>query len=161
MLHYKNRVQQLLLLHPIQILVVFLFCSIVISFAFSVVYDYFGIDAKKDVQDVFQNKLLSKFYLSVILAPIVETFILTIIPFYVLKKLSVTNSYFIVFLLSFIFAIAHTYSIYYIVFAFISGLFFNLFFMIIENKTNLKTAFIYTAIFHSLYNLFAFIMNTI
>lgn len=99
------------------------------------------------------------FLLSVIVAPVFETWFAQSLPYSLLNKRSYfkERSYLILLISSLIFALNHFYSLFYIIYAFLMGLVLMYGYMI-RIKTDKKTYYL-IAICHSLVNLGVFIKN--
>jgi hypothetical protein len=89
---------------------------------------------------------------SSIFAPIVETCLFQLLPFYLLKKAGINNQYLLLFLPAMLFGYFHTYHPLYQVAAFTCGLVFN--YTYIWYRINYKYAFVLVALLHSAYNLY-------
>lgn len=89
---------------------------------------------------------------SSIFAPIVETCLFQMLPFYLFKKIGINNQYLLLILPALIFGYFHTYNPLYQVGAFSSGLVFN--YTYIWYSINYKYAFVLVALLHSAYNLY-------
>ena len=151
MLKLKNNTTNL------KILFQFLLSSILYAIVFNFFASRFNIQSNFWDNGFNELNIFLKFFLAVVIAPIFETILLNLLPIVVLEKLT-KNKYIIVFLASLLFAVLHWYSIYYVIFTFFGGILLNSFFLIIQCKSNTNQAVIFTILYHSLYNLFGFIL---
>ncbi len=106
-----------------------------------------------------EKRIIIYVFSSVILAPVVETFLGQSLPYYLLNKIKYFNerSYLILFTSALFFGLLHFYSLFYIFYAFVLGLIFMYGYMI-RIKTDRKTFYL-IAVSHSLLNLGIFIKN--
>ena len=141
----------------VKILFIFLILSILLAIGFNYFLIKFNIQSNFWDNGFNEFNIFLKFFLVVVISPVLETIITNLIPIVILEKL-IKNKYIIVFLASLLFAVLHWYSIYYVIFAFFGGILLNSFFIIIQNKSNTNKAVIFTILYHSLYNLFGFIL---
>ena len=95
------------------------------------------------------------FFLAIIFAPVVESYILQVIPNRVLIKLNVYNKVLLIILPSILFGILHSYHWYYMIMMFFFGIIINFYY--IECKELTKYAFWFVALLHALYNLYGFL----
>lgn len=68
------------------------------------------------------------------------------------------NKFLIIFIVSLIFSILHTYSLSYMFMTFVGGVLLNTYFIISDVKFGWKKASLYTALLHSTYNLIGFLI---
>ena len=93
-----------------------------------------------------------------IIAPIIETLTLNLLPIKIFKKIIKSNLITII-LTSSIFAFMHYYSFLSILKSFVSGIIYNGFFLVVETKYQvLIKAILLTILLHSFYNLFGFLI---
>lgn len=156
-MHFRKIINQI---NVIKILLIFISISLLFAFIFDIIINKIRVNPKLNYDDPLKSNLILKFILNVFFVPLLETLILTLIP-YVIISFKVKNILFKLFALSVFFSLAHFYSLSYMIFGFVSGLLINGFFIIIEKKQNLNSAFIFTVIYHSLYNLIVFFVNNI
>lgn len=141
-----------------QLLFIFLLISMIFSGFCNWIFEVYNIDPKINYKDPLKNKLFLKFIVNVLFAPFIETIIFSLLPFLIFK-LKIKSLLLIILALSFIFACVHTYSIYYMVFGFFSGILLNTFFIITYIKHGINKAILFTFLYHSSYNFIAFIIN--
>jgi membrane protease YdiL (CAAX protease family) len=116
----------------------------------------------KDVA-IAQNPLekkteFEKILIILIIAPIIETLTLNLLPIKIFKKIIKSNLITII-LTSSIFAFMHYYSFLSILKSFVSGIIYNGFFLVVETKYQvLIKAILLTILLHSFYNLFGFLI---
>jgi hypothetical protein len=131
-----------------------------ITVAFNLSYNYIkGIDI---IWLDFPGKdqgIIAILIQSVILAPILETFLCQSLPYRMLNKVKYLNerSYLILLISALFFGLTHFYSLFYIIYATLAGLVFMYGYMI-RMKTDNKTYYL-IAISHALVNLIVFIRN--
>ncbi|TAH00104.1 MAG: CPBP family intramembrane metalloprotease [Sphingobacteriales bacterium] len=115
---------------------------------FLYISDYFSINLEGDSDfDSFSKKSL--FFLAVVFAPLTETFLCQILPYYILKNLKLF--YLRIILPSILFGVLHDYSWLYMLATFFVGVVLNyLYFYCVAHRRN---AYLYVAALHSLYNL--------
>ena len=99
------------------------------------------------------------FFSSVILIPLIETFLNQFLPYYLLIKVKYLRekSYLILLISAVFFGVLHFYSVFYIIFGFLLGLVFMYGYMV-RIKTDNKTFYL-IAITHALFNLGVFIIK--
>lgn len=109
------------------------------------------------VQDVSIDNLprFAQFFIAIIIAPLIETLILQVIPNKTLRLLKISNLVILILIPSILFAAAHTYHNLYVAMAFFSGIVLNYFY--IESQKISKHPFLLTALLHALYNLYGFL----
>lgn len=105
--------------------------------------------------DLSKFSVISKFALTIILAPLIETFLFQYLPNIILVKLKITNRAWLIVLPAILFGCMHFYFWLYAVAAFFGGLILN--FLYIYCKERSKYYFLIVVLFHSLYNLYGYI----
>jgi hypothetical protein len=103
----------------------------------------------------FDSKL-EEFFVGVVLAPFIETFLFQHIVIITLQKLKI-NLNLIVLICGAIFGLMHMYSVGYVLGAFITGVLYSLLYLIMQKKQ--CNPIVIVAICHSAFNLIAFIVN--
>lgn len=141
-----------------QLLFIFLFLSVIFSSFCSWIFEMYKINPKLNYTDPLKDNLFLKFIVNVFVAPFIETLLFSLLPFSIFN-LKIKNLLLMILALSLVFACIHTYSIYYMIFALISGFLLNTFFIIIYVQHGINKAFIFTFAYHSLYNFIAFNIN--
>ncbi len=110
------------------------------------------------INTIASKSITEQVMVGLVLAPIIETFLLQRLPNNILIKLKVRNTKILIIIPSLIFGLCHiSYSWYYGVAAFFGGLILNYFY--IHSKEISKYFFILTILLHLLYNLMAFIVT--
>ena len=121
--------------------------------------DYFNLlDEKFGSQ--FENKA-QEFFLALIFAPIFETLLFQIFPFYFIKTIAKNSKYFLIIYLSvsgFLFASVHYYSFVRFIQMLMPGVLMAYVFYFFHIK-KYEYKIIYTILVHSLHNLFIYILN--
>jgi hypothetical protein len=141
---------------------IIIFTSILLIVAFCLNFAVGFIKEKDIIWFDFPRKeqgIFSLFFLSVILAPILETLLNQVLPYYLMNKIKYLKerSFLILLISALFFGLTHFYSLLYIIYAFILGFVFMYGYMI-RIKTDDKTYYLIT-ICHSLLNLGIFIKN--
>jgi uncharacterized protein len=95
--------------------------------------------------------------LSVIVAPIIETLLFQFGLNEILVKLKIKNYFLLLIVPSGLFALSHHYNWLYIIYTFFGGLLLNWFYL--YAKVNGKYAFWWVVLLHSLFNLYAHLIN--
>ncbi len=134
--------------------------SFFIAFILSIVFSYL-----RDWDIIILNfpdrekNLITLFFTTVIITPIMETFLNQYLPYYLLKKVKYfqERSYLILLASALFFGLLHLYSLFYIIFGFLLGLVFMYGYMV-RIKTDNKTFYL-IAITHALFNLGVFIIK--
>ena len=125
--------------------------DLLISIVFSIFYS-----SSNSIGYKFSNKF-EEFFLVVLIAPVIETYLFQhIIIKFLEKKLS--KNIYILMICSLVFGLMHTYNIVYFFKACISGFLYSLLYLIIKQSKN-KNPIMYVIICHSLYNLTGFLIN--
>jgi uncharacterized protein len=125
----------------------------------------FGIMREKDLVWLDfpgeEKRLTELFIQTILLAPIIETFLNQYVPYIILNKIRFTRErrYLIILFSGLLFGLIHCYSLFYIFYAFLLGLIFMYGYMI-RIKTDNKTFFL-IAICHSLLNIGIFLFKII
>ena len=102
-----------------------------------------------------QTPKMELLFISVVAAPIAETYLLQYLPNLILTKLRVKNTFLLIVLPSILFAFGHTYFWLYVFMTFFSGLILNYLFLYLKGKT--PYYILITMLFHAMYNLFGFL----
>ncbi|WP_407485287.1 CPBP family intramembrane glutamic endopeptidase [Elizabethkingia miricola] len=143
-------------------IIIFSIITIALSYALGNIFEYFGI-LEKDLNGPKFNNLTQELFLAILFAPLLETFVFQAVVYYLLKLFdSFFKKYFgLVYLIisSILFALSHTYSIYYEIGTFFIGLVFAYSFMYFKKESNYPILCV--AIIHSLYNSFVTLMDYI
>ena len=105
------------------------------------------------------DKLSEKeaFFLTVIIAPIIETLILQVLIYKILRHVGIKNGYICIGIMSVIFSQMHWYYWLYVVMTFVSGLIINSFYIKLIKLKNTTWAFLFTMSLHLSYNLYGFL----
>ena len=120
---------------------------------------FFGLHLNNTVIDNISNKYFT-FLLSILIAPVIETFILfklVLMGFDYLEQLKLIGShklYLFMLTSSLLFSINHCFNISYLINGFVSGILYS--FIYYKSYISKNYPFIGTALIHSLYNLFVF-----
>ena len=110
--------------------------------------------ASSDISIFNENDtLISKVVLLFIIAPVIETFVFQKLPFLFLRKY--LNNSVIIIISALLFSLAHIYSIRYVIFTFILGVFFAYFYYLRLNKK----PYITIVIVHALYYIALFLTH--
>ncbi|WP_376779154.1 CPBP family glutamic-type intramembrane protease [Chryseobacterium flavum] len=113
-------------------------------------YLHFDVNYNK-YQNISKNELN---FISVFIAPFVETFIFQDLPYLILTKwIKIRNTVFCIIIMSIIFSSVHYYNWLYIIMTFFGGIILNNLY-IYYSKHSCKYSFILTVLFHSLFNLY-------
>ncbi|CAM2888494.1 hypothetical protein DRF59_07770 [Chryseobacterium flavum] len=113
-------------------------------------YLHFDVNYNK-YQNISKNELI---FISVFIAPFLETFIFQHLPYLILTKwIKVSNTVFCIIIMSIIFSSVHYYNWLYIIMTFFGGIILNNLY-IYYSKHSCKYSFILTVLFHSLFNLY-------
>ncbi|WP_196853802.1 CPBP family glutamic-type intramembrane protease [Flavobacterium sp. CAN_S2] len=129
--------------------------SISLAFGFDFVID----KIKETNGSNFNNiQIWEKLFLILIFGPILETLFLNYLPILILKNFTRNNFVFLIFN-SVLFSLLHNYSCFYMVFAFLSALLLNFYFIIVMITKDEMRAIKYTILLHFSYNLSIFIMS--
>lgn len=110
--------------------------------------------------EIFQEEisLTEIFILSVIVGPLIETFLFQYIVIELLYSLKKIKTNFIVIISALVFSLIHNYNLIYIIVTFIAGLIYALYYVYLK-KTKKKYPFMYIWMLHTLYNLTVFILD--
>ena len=113
-------------------------------------YLHFDVNYNK-YQNISKNELN---FISVFIAPFLETFIFQYLPYLILTKwIKIRNTVFCIIIMSIIFSSVHYYNWLYIIMTFFGGIILNNLY-IYYSKHSCKYSFILTVLFHSLFNLY-------
>ena len=115
-------------------------------------YKFFHFNSSGNNIDMLPRS--EQFFLSVIIAPILETFIAQFILFKILR-LKITHQPLLIVLGSLFFASMHYYNWLYMVVTFFIGLIINYYYLEIQKIS--KYSFLLTVLLHSLYNLYGYL----
>lgn len=96
-----------------------------------------------------------KFFIIVIIAPLVESLLLNLFPILILKKFGIKNKLLVIIIPSIIFSLFHLYHLLYGAMALIGGIIMNSYFIYSHDK--IKTAFLLLVLLHSSYNLYGYL----
>ncbi|MEN5133438.1 CPBP family intramembrane glutamic endopeptidase [Elizabethkingia anophelis] len=136
--------------------------TILISYALGAIFEYFDV-FEKDFNGPKFNNLTQELFIAIIFAPLIETFVFQSVIYYLVKLFdSFLKKYFVsVYLIisSLLFALSHSYSIYYEIATFFIGLIFAYSFLYFKKESNYPILCV--AIIHSLYNAFVTLMDYI
>lgn len=100
------------------------------------------------------------FLASVIFAPFLESIVFNILPIVILRYLW-NNNAFVILIGALAFAFIHTYSIYYVLFAYVGGVTLNYFYVFVEKRKDFLVAGILLTLLHASFNLMSLIINLI
>lgn len=104
-----------------------------------------------------KDSLAFRIIIGILITPLLETYLFQKLPFLIMSWLKVKSMWIRIALPSLAFAISHSFSIFYVGFAFITGIILN--YMYIAYKENNKGyAFIAVALIHSIYNTIALVL---
>lgn len=104
-----------------------------------------------------KESLAFRIFIEILIAPLLETYLFQKLPFLITSRLKVKNMFIRITLPSLAFAICHSFSIFYVGFAFFTGIILN--YMYITYKENNKSyAFIAVVLIHSIYNTISLIL---
>lgn len=135
----------------------FLYClllSVVNGYFFNYLNTkYFNYSSNENGLSEFSNPV--KFFIIVVITPIIETLIFNLFPNQVLKKFGIKNNFLLVIIPSIIFSMFHLYHPIYGLMALIGGIIMNWYFLYSHSKT--KIAFTLVALLHSSYNLYGYL----
>jgi membrane protease YdiL (CAAX protease family) len=98
---------------------------------------------------------IGRFFLIIILAPIVETLIFQYIPNEIMENSKVKSYFLKIIIPSFLFSLVHIYHPIYIVMTFIAGVLLNKFY--IDTKKQTRLFFSLTILLHAMYNLYGYL----
>jgi CAAX protease family protein len=104
---------------------------------------------------IIKENIWFQFILGCIVAPLLETWLLMVLPNRLLIKLGVKNIYLLIIIPSLLFGAGHYYSALYIAAMVVAGLIMNFLYVYCKHFKSSKQAFLYVALLHALYNLFA------
>lgn len=110
--------------------------------------------------NVHENGLSSlsitgKFFMIVVLAPIIETVIFQYIPNEILEGSNLESYFLKIIIPSLLFSLAHIYHPIYMLMTFIAGIMLNKFY--IDTKRQTRLFFILTILLHAMYNLYGYL----
>lgn len=95
---------------------------------------------------------IEQFFIAVIIAPPIETWLAQVLPNRLLTKLKISNKFILIIIPSILFGLGHIgYSLLYGIVMLNGGIILNYFYL--ESKLKTKNAFLLTALLHSVYNL--------
>jgi len=135
----------------------------VISIIFSILSNYF-LDSEKITNSAIQGfDTANKFVIAVLFAPLIETlifqFLVIELVLFLLKRAKHSyGEFFSILVSSFLFSMTHSYSNYYILYAFISG-FIYAYFYLFARKRNGMNGYLTVAFVHSFSNFTGFIFE--
>jgi hypothetical protein len=109
-----------------------------------------------DMKKLFNWSPTEKVLMLIIVAPVAESFLANYFPFYVLRKLKVTNRFLLIVLPSILFGLAHLYHPVYSLMAFFGGLILNGYYLG-RIYAKARFAFVQVVMLHSCYNLYGFL----
>jgi ABC-type phosphate transport system permease subunit len=95
---------------------------------------------------------IQKFFMVVLVAPLIEAALLNLLPNIILTKLKITNEYILVLIPSIVFGLWHYYHLIYIVATFILGILWNGYY--VYSKKRGWCAYWLVALVHAVYNLY-------
>lgn len=134
--------------------------SFIVGFILSRVFGYFR---ESDITLLNfpdqEESMVMLFFSTVILTPLIETFLNQFLPYHLLKKIKYLSerNYLILLISALFFGILHMYSLFYIIFGFLLGIVFMYGYMV-RIKSDNKTFYL-IAVTHSLFNLGVFIIK--
>jgi hypothetical protein len=135
-------------------LIAFYFLSITNVVIFGIIGDIFNVES--GFND-FAQGIVEKFFIYVIIVPIIETFIFNFLIQFLLSKF--IKSYYIVILLaSVFFGLSHGYGQLYMICTFFGGLIMNTFYYLIAVQHNTINAFLFTYLLHAMHNFTGFVI---
>ncbi len=112
---------------------------------------FFGYEV--DMEELFKWSPVEKVLLVTIVGPVAESFLFNYFPFYLLRKLNVTNRFLLIVLPAILFGLAHLYHPIYSLMAFCGGLILNGYY-ISRIYAKARFAFVQVVMLHSSYNLY-------
>lgn len=117
------------------------------------------LDRLLDVKYFDDLNLLSSFFIASFFGPLIETLLFQLVIYKIIMFFSFKNYNYIIFIVSssILFGLSHSYNLLTIISGIYSGLILALIFIGFSIKT--KYAFFITLLFHSCYNIYAFIIN--
>ena len=140
-----------------KIFLICFFLSIANSYFFEWINKYLNCNLSNSLD---KDTIYEQFFIGVLAAPIIETFLFQYLPNILLLKMKFTNRYILLVIPSIILGLAHAdYSWLYGLAMFFAGLLLNFFFL--KAKSISKHFFWLTVILHGLYNLFSMIITVI
>jgi len=151
--------KKLVQLPIITISVIFLFILLLLSLAFGLIFDLTGqkaaIASSIKISDI--ESAIYQFIVSIIVAPIIETFLFQLLPFVLLKKYSNAhkNRWITIIIGGIIFGLLHPYSIFNIITASVSGMLL-MYLFILRTSISERNAFETVLLTHLLRNLISF-----
>jgi uncharacterized protein len=98
---------------------------------------------------------IQKFFMLVLVAPLIETALLNLLPNIILTKLKITNEYILVLIPSIVFGLWHYYHPLYMAMTFIGGIVLNWYY--VYSKKRGWYAYWLVAFLHAVYNLYGFL----
>lgn len=96
-----------------------------------------------------------KFIIIIIIAPIVETILFSLIPNLTLTKIKIRNNFILVIVPSILFSICHLYNLVYALMALFAGVIINWYYIFSKNSG--KSAFWLVVLLHTFYNLYGYV----
>ncbi len=139
--------------------VIFLTLAVGNGYLFNMINaEVFGYEV--DMEEVFRWSPTEKVLMVIVVAPVAESFLANYFPFYLLRKLNVTNRFLLIVLPAVLFGLAHWYHPVYFLMAFCGGLILNGYYIsLIYAKA--RFAFAQVVTLHSCYNLYGllFVVN--
>lgn len=152
----QNYAMLIALNNHLQAIRFFLYCLVAImlnSTIFSAL-EYFCTSNIQPNPILEKESLAFRIIIGILIAPLLETYLFQKLPFLIMSRLKVKSMLVRITLPSLAFAINHSFSIFYVGFAFVTGIILN--YMYIACKENNKGyAFIAVALIHSIYNTIA------
>lgn len=106
----------------------------------------------------YEKTLLYRFIVSVLVAPLLETFIIQFFIIEVLKELKVNNKYIII-IAAILFALPHTHNLAYILAMLFPGVILAYYYILEREYNGRLIAFVSVFLLHAFANLFAFILD--
>jgi hypothetical protein len=146
-----NMFENLLKVKSFFLFLAVLLVQIILAFVLSFLDIDFGENSMKGKSSI------NIFFLVVIVAPIFETLLFNVLPVKLIQFF-IKNKFIIILLSSFGFALIHTYSIVYVIMTYFGAIGLNMFYLVTEEKKGFLNAIGLTALLHSIYNLFGFLL---
>jgi uncharacterized protein len=142
---------------PTKIVSVFVLClsaSILNGYVFNYINDHY-IHYPGTDNGLGKFSTIRKFFIAVLVGPLIETALLNLLPNSIFTKLKITNEYILIIIPSVLFGLCHCYHPLYVAMTFIAGLLYNWYY--VYSKKNGWYAYWLVALLHAAYNLYGFL----
>lgn len=136
----------------VRLFVIYLAIAIINGYLFNFLANESNIEVDYGFEKV---NLIVKFLAIVVLAPVLETYLINYYPIKILEKWKVKSKIVLIIIPSIIFSLFHYYNLIYVCMAFFGGLIMNSYYIV--NRELSDKAIYWLMLLHSMYNLFGYL----